>query len=156
MSSPKTTKNEQKVIAHLLDGTLLKGFAPNFYPSRSKFELTTEAGHEHTLHVAELKALFFVHDFDGRHDYRERKGFFVENGKGSKVLVEFFDGEVLFGHTLSYKPNGLGFFVTPGDPDSNNIKVFVVNSSTKRVKLSTTRAPAKKKRRKKTRTKSRA
>lgn len=150
-----SSKTDDKVIAHLLDGTLLKGTAPSFYPNRAKFDMVDENGTTHTLHITELKALFFVHDFSGRPDQPERKGFFSENGKGSKVMVEFFDGEILFGYTLSYSPKGNGFFMTPGDPDSNNIKVFVVHAFTKRVKVRVADTPAKKTRKKKTRTKSR-
>jgi hypothetical protein len=51
--------------------------------------------------------------------------------------VEFFDSEVLFGFTLSYSTRGLGFFIFPGDPESNNSKVFIVHSATKRVKVKT-------------------
>ena len=149
------SRKDDKVIAHLLDGTLLRGTAPSFYPSRTHFDLVDVDGVNHKLHLAELKALFFVREFDGRPDRRERKGFFTESGKGSKILVEFFDGEILFGHTLSYSPNGIGFFMTPGDPDSNNIKVFVVRSSTKRVKVRVGDKPATRGRRKKSRTRSR-
>jgi hypothetical protein len=149
------SKNDEKVIAHLLDGTLLRGVAPSFYPNRAKFDLVDEDGGTHTLHVNELKALFFVHSFSGRPERRERKGFFSEHGKGSKVMVEFFDGEILFGYTLSYTPKGNGFFMTPGDPDSNNVKVFVVHSSTKRVKVRVSDSPSNKNRRKKSRAKSR-
>ena len=152
----KSSKKDEKVIAHLLDGTLLKGCAPGFYPSRAKFDFVCEDGETHKIHIAELKALFFVHELAGHPTYRERKGFLSEDSKGSKVLVEFFDGELLFGHTLSYSPKGNGFFMSPGDPDSNNIRVFVVHSSTKRVKIRVADKPATRSRKKKTRTKSRA
>lgn len=130
MASRKTNK----VIAHFLDGTLIKGTTPDFYPSRAKFHLTDSNGEVHKIDVGELKALFFVKDFKGRPDYRERKGFFGEE-EGSKVMVEFFDGEIIFGHTITYSTKGHGFFLIPGDPDSNNDKVYVVHSSTKRVKV---------------------
>jgi hypothetical protein len=50
-------------------------------------------------------------------------------------MVEFKDGEVLFGYTLTYSSQGFGFFVFPGDPGSNNEKVFVVHAATASVKL---------------------
>jgi hypothetical protein len=150
-----SSKDTEKVIAHFLDGTLLRGTVPTFYPGRPKFELIAEDGARHKLHITELKALFFVREFAGRPEYRERKGFFGENGSGSKILVEFFDGEVLFGHSLTYSPKGNGFFMTPGDPDSNNLKVFVVHASTKRVKIKLAERPARKTRTKKTRRRAR-
>ena len=142
------SRKSQKVIAHYLDGTLLKGTTPDFRPSRARFHVTDEDGDVHKIDVNELKALFFVRNFEGRSDYRERKGFFAD-ASGDKVLVEFFDGEILFGHAGTYTNKGNGFFLVPGDPDSNNIKVFVVHSSTKRVKVkesktSSVHAPVKK------------
>lgn len=154
MASRKT----DKVIAHFLDGSLLRGSTPDFYPSRGTFRLCASDGETHEVEVGELKALFFVKDLRGRPSYRERKGFFKDSEQGSKVMVEFYDGEVIFGYSLAYSPKGLGFFLVPGDPESNNLKVFVVRSSTKRIKVKTAHNPPKKKkdRRKRTRLKSRA
>ena len=129
-------RKTDKVIAHFIDGSLLKGTTHDFYPSRTKFNLTVEGEETAThIHVNELKALFFVRDYKGRPDYRERKGFFKDTDPGNKVLVEFFDGEIIFGYTITYSAKGHGFFMAPGDPDSNNEKVFVVHASTKRVKV---------------------
>ncbi|MDH3217147.1 MAG: hypothetical protein OEN01_12815 [Candidatus Krumholzibacteria bacterium] len=154
MASRKT----DKVIAHLLDGSLLKGSTHDFYPIRASFDLKTEDGEVHRVNIGELKALFFVKTLSGRNDYRERKGFFDKDVRGSKILVEFFDGEVIFGYSMTYSPKGHGFFMVPGDPDSNNLKVFVVHASTKRVKVKLAagkRAPTKKTRSKKTRVRTR-
>jgi hypothetical protein len=127
---------KQKVIAHHLDGTLVKGTTTDFAPKRQTFTIKTDDG-SHKIKVADLKAVFFVKEFKGRPEYRERKGFFDESTKGSKILVEFLDGEILFGYTSSFSEKGVGFFMVPGDPDSNNINVFVVYVATRRVKLKT-------------------
>lgn len=140
MGSQKTSK----VIAHLLDGSLIKGTSANFSPTRAKFDLEDVDGVKHSIHVKELKALFFVRSLEGRVDRHARKGFFADETKGNKVMIEFFDGEVLFGYSEDYVHHPNGFFMIPGDPDSNNEKVFVVHSSTKRSKVK----PASKKKRK--------
>jgi hypothetical protein len=127
--------DENKVIARYIDGRLLKGTTVDFFPTRKLFHLETSEGDLHDVHLANLKAVFFVKSFDGNPDYQERRGFFTTHTQGKKVLVEFEDGETLFGYTLSYSSLGIGFFVFPGDPESNNIKIFIVNGSTKRVKL---------------------
>lgn len=137
-----TPLESDKIIAHLLDGTLLKGTTSDFHPARPKFTVRDVDGRDHVLQIKELKALFFVRSYRGLPDHSERKGFFSRNEAPTKVMVEFFDGEVLFGHTYAYSAKGLGFFMVPGDPDSNNTRVFVVHSSTKRVKTK----PAEKKR----------
>ena len=129
--------HENRVIAHHVDGTLLKGTTLDFFPTKEKFHVTDSAGDVHEINVNELKAIFFVKDFEGDADYTEKKGFFTKQTQGKKVMVEFFDGEVLFGFTLSYSTRGLGFFIFPGDPDCNNSKVFIVHSAAKRVKVKT-------------------
>lgn len=129
--------HENKVIAHHLDGTLVKGTTLDFFPTKNRFHITDDAGDVHEVHVNSLKAVFFVKDYDGDSDYTEKKGFFSKQPQGKKVMVEFFDGEVLFGYTLSYSTKGLGFFIFPGDPHCNNDKVFIVHAAAKRVKLKT-------------------
>jgi len=128
---------ENRVIAHYLDGRLVKGITLDFFPTKDKFHINGENGDVHEVYVNQLKAIFFVKDFDGNADYSEKKGFFTKQPQGKKVLVEFTDGEVLFGYTLSYSTKGLGFFMFPGDPHCNNTKVFIVHDSTRRVKVQT-------------------
>jgi hypothetical protein len=125
---------ENKAIAHYRDGRLLKGTTFDFFPTKETFHLSVD-GDVHEVIVAELKAIFFVRSFDGDGEHADRRGFFTTHRQGKKVMVEFEDGETLFGYTLSYTARGDGFFVFPGDPDSNNIKIFVVNRATRRVKV---------------------
>jgi len=54
--------------------------------------------------------------------------------KGRKSPI-FMDDEVIVGRTLTYRPDGHGFFVTPADPLANNIRVFVVASSVRQVRF---------------------
>jgi hypothetical protein len=127
-------KLDNRVIARYLDGTLVRGTTFDFAPTKVSFHVDDGQG-TREIDIADLKALFFVRDFDGDSGYHERKGFFTQHAHGRKVMVEFLDGEVLFGYTLTYTSRGYGFFVFPGDPDSNNEKVFIVHGATKRVKL---------------------
>lgn len=128
-------RNKIQIVAHYIDGNLLKGTTLDFSPSKTLFHVTTVAESVHEVRMEDLKAVFFVKKFPGDTDYSERKGFFSSTRQGKKVLVEFIDGEVIFGYTHSYSPKGLGFFMLPGDPQSNNEKIFVVFSATKRVKV---------------------
>lgn len=112
----------------------MRGTTIDFSPTRRFFRLT-DNGATYEIDVHKLKALFFVRDFDGNAAYSDKKGFFARQNHGKKCMVEFKDGEVLFGYTLNYTSQGLGFFVFPGDPQSNNEKVFVVHASTASVKL---------------------
>lgn len=127
---------ENQVIAHFVGGRLVKGTTLDFHQTKRRFHITDADGKVHEIDMQALKAVFFVKDFKGDASYNERKGFFhPDTRQGKKVMVEFHDGEVLFGHTLSYTSKGIGFFMFPGDPDCNNIKIFVIHESAKRVKV---------------------
>jgi hypothetical protein len=128
------TRPDNRVVARFQDGLSLRGTTIDFSPLRPFFRLT-DNGATYQVDVALLKALFFVRNFDGNAAYNEKKGFFSRSNHGKKVMVEFKDGEVLFGYTLSYTSQGMGFFVFPGDPESNNEKIFVIHAATRTVRL---------------------
>ncbi len=127
-------KLDNRVIARFLDGTLIRGTTFDFASTKTSFHID-DGSETKEIDIADLKALFFVRDFDGDAGYHERKGFFSPHAHGKKVMVEFLDGEVLFGYTMTYSSRGLGFFVFPGDPECNNEKVFIVHGATRRIKL---------------------
>jgi hypothetical protein len=110
----------------------------DFFPNKDRFHLhsdTTTPGEPAEVLIRDLKAVFFVKNFDGNPDYNERKEY--SNGdkaQGRKVEILFVDGEKLVGSTLGYDPNRLGFFLFPVDPESNNIRVFAVTAAVKSVR----------------------
>ena len=86
--------------------------------------------------MKDLKAVFFVRDFIGTPSYDERKQFLEgQQVLGRKVRVLFKDGEVLIGSTLGCDPKRQGFFLFPADPETNNLKVFVVMSAVNKVEF---------------------
>jgi len=126
-----------KVVIRYLNGRIIKGFTNDFFPNKPVFHLRpadskpSDKGVE--ISVPELKAIFFVKDFAGNPPYNEKKAFGGgPQASGRRVEVIFSDGEVLVGVTLGYDPNRMGFFVTPVDTDSNNLRVFVVSKSVAR------------------------
>jgi hypothetical protein len=125
-----------KIIARYRDGRIEKGYSRNFFPNKLVFhlskDLTRGAVDLKELHVKEMKALFFVKDFYGNPNYRERKTF-IEGDRlsGRKVQITFSDGEVMQGSVLGYNPQQAGFFFFPVDPKGNNDRAFVVNASIK-------------------------
>jgi len=133
-------RRDNLVIAHFRDGTLVRGHTLDFFPTKSRFHILSAGGQRHEVDMSALKAIFFVRDLDGNEAHDERKGFFHRQ-QGKKLMVEFEDGEIIFGYTLSYTTRGLGFFMFPGDPDCNNTKVFVIHSATRRVKLKVAAPP---------------
>jgi hypothetical protein len=128
------TKILNKVVVHFQEGQILKGTTSDFFPNKTYFHLTDEAGKTEAIDVDQLKAIFFVKDFHGnqsRSDYYDT----ALHASGRKIQVEFFDNEVIIGHTIGYSPDRPGFFITPADPDGNNGRIYVVSTSAKNIKF---------------------
>ena len=127
-----------KVVARYVNGKRVKGFSQDFFPNKDRFHVYPAAkpsGEAVEVLVKELKAVFFVQDFAGNSLYHERKKYLEgEKPSGRKVEVTVMDGEVLVGTTLGYDPSRPGFFLFPADPKSNNIRVFAISTSVKKVR----------------------
>jgi hypothetical protein len=133
-----------KVVARFKDGSVMKGISNDFSPLKKHFHLEVIGGQVidvsmanlKTVEVdlAELKAAFFVKDFEGNKAYDEEYGDIVA-GAGRKVQITFADGEVIIGYALSYSPDRHGFFLVPADKKSNNERIFVVAASTRKVEF---------------------
>jgi hypothetical protein len=125
-----------KLVVRYLDGTLLKGFSQDFHPTRSFFHMTpsiTPGAETSMVPMQQLKAVFFVRDFEGDPGYVEARTF-ADRPSGRKIEVTFADGELMVGSTLGYRTDGAGFFVSPADGDGNNLRVFVLPGGVKRVR----------------------
>jgi len=127
-----------KVVVRYRDGNILKGVTQNFFPNKDRFHLFRvdhPSGPPAEVLIKDLKAVFIVRDFAGNPEYKERKDF-VPGGKtvGTKIEVTFQDGEVIVGSTVGYDLKRQGFFVFPADPQSNNLRAFVVSAAIKNVR----------------------
>ncbi|HEY9466153.1 MAG TPA: PilZ domain-containing protein [Vicinamibacterales bacterium] len=133
---PRASASSQKVIARFLDGRLVRGYTADFHPSKPQLHLSAEPHSSDTLflQLSQLKALFFVRDFNGDQTRVDRHEF-GSTSQGRKVVVTFHDGETLIGSTLGYRGEGEGFFVQPADPRSNNLRVFVAPGATQQVRF---------------------
>jgi hypothetical protein len=128
-----------KMVVRYANGTVARGFIQNFSPNKDFFYLTpadNSSGPPIYVSMKRLKALFVVRDFHGNPQFKERNFFMEgENPSGLKLEVTFADGEVMVGSTLlNYDPKRQGNFIIPADPNSNNIRVFVVSSAVKNVR----------------------
>jgi len=129
---------QNRIVVRYQDGRLTKGFTTDFMPNKDVFHVTPSdalpGAKTVTVNMLELKAVFFVKDFGGNREYHD-KAIVDEHIHGRKIEVIFRDGETIGGKTEGYNPQKLGFFMVPGDPASNNIRVFVVNANTQHVRF---------------------
>jgi hypothetical protein len=126
---------EEKVVAHYRDGRTLRGTTQDFRPDGQTFHLLpSEGGGIPTaVQLVDLKALFYVKDYGYMRRQVERSRQFTGREHGTKAIIEFKDGEKIWGVAEDYSPSGLGFFFTPANPNENNTRIFVVNSSIKQI-----------------------
>jgi len=128
----------QKVVVRYRDGRIIKGFTRNFFPNKDLFHVSPPDdpyGEGKRVQMRELKAVFFVRDFNGNSEYRERRKYKAEdNPFGHRVEVTFSDGEVQAGATMSYSLDRMGFFITPADPGSNNRQIYAISTSVESVR----------------------
>ena len=127
-----------RVVAHFMDGRLLKGTTQDFFPNRSSFHLQpADGGQAVEVRCKTLKGLFFVKEFAGDAKRRDLRGFLTapgETARGKKIAVRFKDGELLCGYSLSYLPDREGFFMFPSDGGSNNLRIYVIAAATVEVR----------------------
>jgi hypothetical protein len=116
----------------------LKGYTQDFFANKDRFHLFPTNKPDSPgvdVFVKDLKAIFLVRDFVGNPQYVERKRYINgEKPSGRRLEVTFRDGELIVGSTLGYDRNRPGFFVLPADPNSNNVRIFVVASAVKQVR----------------------
>ncbi len=127
-----------QVVARYSNGRMIKGHTIDFFPNKDRFHVTlvdkpSDAPIE--VMVNQLKAVFVVRDFKGNPQYAERKRYTEgETPYGTALELTFGDGEVLVGSTMGFDLRRQGFFISPADSKSNNLRVFAVCSALKRIR----------------------
>ena len=128
-----------RLVVRYLDGRLLKGYGRDFLPARGSLDLYSDPDERPasrvTVPFAHLKAVFFVHDFEGNPAHSLDGATTEISGAGRQITVTFMDGEILRGATLNYTQNAPGFFVSPLDTATNNAKIFVLTGAIRHVQF---------------------
>ncbi len=128
-----------RVVVRFSNGQTLKGTTQDFNPARPRFHLIPAAGGAPVeVRVDELKAVFFVRDFEGKPSRSKLEGFLEASAvtsQGKKVAVRFRDDELLCGYTLAWSAERKGFFVSPADSEGNNMRAYVVAAAAAEVKV---------------------
>ena len=86
------------------------------------------------ISIEDLKAIFFVKDFEGNKNHKDNYSDEIAAG-GRKIKVVFFNCETVVGYTLAYSPDRQGFFMAPADLQGNNERIFVVKSASEKIEL---------------------
>ena len=121
-----------KVVAKFKNGSIKKGTTNDFFPNKVMFHLISTTGEILDINIEELKAVYFIKNFEGNKDRMDKYMDDIPGG-GRKVQVNFFDGEMLIGYTQGYSPTRSGFFVIPADLENNNDRIYVITSATEKV-----------------------
>lgn len=127
-----------KVVAHFIDGRLVKGESFDINPSRPTCLIHTPDRQTVTVKISELKGLFLVRNLAGNADYTERQSMNPRDprARGARWLeINFRDGEVLTGLSTNYSEELPVFVLLPTDDKSNNTRILVNRSAVEAVKI---------------------
>lgn len=119
-----------KIVVHFQNGEISKGHTSDFSHKKETFHLTdaNEPESNKIIKLNDLKAVFFVKDFQGNFLHVDSRDFSKSQTTGKRITISFFDGEILFGTSETIHRDKIGFFIFPIDSESNTMRVFVINS----------------------------
>jgi hypothetical protein len=121
-----------EVVAHYLDGRLIKGTCLDIDPARPTCHVKTAERGMVQVMLAQLKALFFVRTLGGNPDYEEVKTVDASDARvrgAAPIELQFADGERVVGLTTRFPPVRRFFYVVPADANSNNVRILVNRSA---------------------------
>jgi tetratricopeptide (TPR) repeat protein len=133
----RSKRQKQRLVVRYVDGRILKGTSYTIDLHTHGFHLTPHDGRLDTdeniaVRFAELKAVFFVRDFEGKFDAKDVQQEWVP--EGSEVTVFFPDNEVIEGFSLvRFDDESPRFHMIPKDRASNNISLIVERANTSRI-----------------------
>ncbi len=134
--------HKKKAVVKYQNGEIIKGWIEDFRLDRASFILfpLIDYSKEERMEINfnSLKAVFFVKDFTGDKNYKKVRTFNVDlkiTPSQRKLIVNFEDGEHLYGTSHNYGRYKVGFFMYPVDPKDNSERIFVVHSAVESVRL---------------------
>ena len=134
--------HKKKAVVKYQNEEIIKGWVEDFRPDRESFILfpLIEYSEEERMEINfnSLKAVFFVKDFIGDKNYKKVRTFNVDliiTPSQRKLIVNFVDGEHLYGTSHSYGRYKVGFFMYPVDPKDNSERILIVQLAVESVRL---------------------
>jgi len=134
--------HKKKAVVKYKNGEIIKGWVEDFRLDRESFVLfpLIEYSEEERMEINfnSLKAVFFVKDFIGDKNYKKVRTFNLDlkiTPSQRKLIVNFEDGEHLYGTSHNYGRYKVGFFMYPVDSKDNSERIFVVHSAVESIRL---------------------
>ncbi len=130
-------RRRHKLVIHYADGRIVKGNTYKLDPATRGFYLISlnplPGEPEVYINFADLKAVFYVKDFEGGENVKEILEEYVP--EGHEVTVKFADEEVVEGFAFDYNEDSPRFIVDIPDAKDNNYAILVERASARKVTL---------------------
>lgn len=130
-------RRRHKLVIQYADGRIVKGNTYKLDPATRGFYLISlnplPGELEVYINFADLKAVFYVKDFEGGKNVKEILEEYVP--EGHEVTVEFADGEVIKGFAFDYNEDSPRFVMDIPDAKDNNYAVLVERANTRKITL---------------------
>lgn len=124
----------QRLVVRYRNGRILRGvcYALNIRDNGFKLDVVDDRGvsmnRMEEVEFRDIKAVFFVHSFDGKSDTASGRDEWTPEGQ--RLILQFEDGETLKAFAWKkYDNRDSRFYVVPEDRKSNNISVLVEASA---------------------------
>lgn len=117
---------DHKMVVRFSGGETMSCFGDNFIPGEKEMMVKDLDERIHTIDLNSVKMVCFVRHFvtDSQNTHRMPEKMLFQAVPGRKVRIVFQDGEVLEGITSVRNKPSVGFFLTPLNPNSNNINIY--------------------------------
>ncbi len=128
---------QNEVVAHFLDGRIVKGTSFDVTPAKPMCHIKTDDGVT-VVALDDLKALYYVKSLMGdseRNDATEEMKDDIRLRGSKRLELVFKDTERLVVLSNRFPPQGARFFVLPIDPASNNDRILVNQAALESVSL---------------------
>jgi hypothetical protein len=128
------TGTSRKLVLHYKNKKVMKGVTYKLDMNSLGFYLVPvePMGEQERIyvHFSDLKAIYFVRDFEGKFDPSQAVQ--ERSAEGQDVRIAFEDGEIIEGWTIHhFDPSCQRFFMFPKEDKGNNISILVERSALK-------------------------
>jgi hypothetical protein len=118
---------DDRLVIHFQSGKTLACWGDNFMPIEEEILVKDEDDKIDRVALKDVKVICFVKAFvtDSRTTHKPPPQILFQAVPGRKVKLVFKDGEKMEGLCSLKERPVRGFFLTPLNPNSNNIHIFV-------------------------------